>query len=342
MRLENEFGWNEVRFYEGDQLLDREVLGVYLCSLDGVDYLMRCHLDEYQGSYHYDYSLSDFSGEFEERFQWNSVSFDTNFAAPFHKEFKPEEIAAFWEELGGLLSHSIRLVERDGELLAEENPSAELPCLNTFPKRFTQDPEKSLLENLEAFQAAMSPVWTPLAPQEGAALPITRPLELTFLSGAGAWQTQLTLNPNGTFIGDYCDADMDVHYVCQFHGTFRVDGQLTPASWQLTLEELVLDTGRPIGVEWSEDGVLYVASIPYGFDGENLGPLAPGARFILYSPQAQGHAPGTELYGAEEFWGWWQDRREFTSAADTLGCWGLHNLEMGYGFFSYDWAQPAS
>ena len=86
--------------------------------------------------------------------------------------------------------------------------------------------------------------------------------------------------------------------------------------------------------EWDEGGIHYISSEPYGFDGADGKALGPGAGFIFYLPNATGHAPGTDLYGAYDFWTWWPNRHIFYSAADILGRWGLHNLEMDYGFFS--------
>ncbi len=326
--------WN-VEFWENGERLYWKSPGVCLYTQDGKDYLLYYTLNENQGVFGYSYRVADFGGEFEENPVWNSLRFDINFGAPFHKDFDPEKIAVFMDELNELLSHSIRLNNVDGELTAEKCQPEDLPWLDNYPDIFTRDPDKSLEENLKDFQAAMTAAYPPPEPiGETDALPFDQPIALEFCSGAGAWQTELTLHGDGTFTGDYEDADMEIRYVCQFHGKFGNFVQLTEHSWSLTLEELVLDTKYPVGTEWDEGEYHYVSSIPYGFDGKNLGPLDPGARFILYSPEAQGHAPGTELYGAYEFWTWWPNRHYFQTSSDTLGCYGLHNLEMGYGFFS--------
>ena len=328
----------EVQFWEGDELIDREAPGVclYSYSLGGPNHILRYSLDEYQGNYHYYYSVSDFSGEFEDTFLWNQTTFDTNFNSPFHKDFDPEEIAGFMDELNGLLSHSLRLSNADGELAVEDCWPEDLSWLDSDPERFVRDPDKSLLENLRAFQAAMPPDWTPPAPELGAKLPFDQPIKLEFYSGAGSWRTELTLNPDGSFTGDYCDADMDIQYVCQFHGRFGDLAQVTDSSWYMTLEELVLDTKYPVGTEWDEPPYHYISSEPYGFDGEDGTALKPGAGFILYTPEATGHQPGTELYGAYEFWTWQHtgSRNHLHIASQTLNCWGLYNLETGYGVFS--------
>ena len=336
--LENEYGWPEVRFYENGQLIDREIPDVYLCSLDGTDYVLRCHLDEYQGDFRYDYSLARFDGRYEETQQWKEVRFDTNFNALFHREFAPEAIASFVEELNELLSHSVRLSDKDGKLLAEAALPVNLDWLDGFPNVFVRDPDKSLLENLKNFRTAMPRDLKPPAADKTVTLS-DQPIDMMFCSGAGAWETTLTLHGDGYFEGDYSDADMDIHYVCQFHGRFRNIVQISGASFYMALEELVLDTKRPVGEEWDEDGIHYISSEPYGFYGADGNALKPGAGFIFYLPDAAGHAPGTELYGATDFLSWLPDRsRRFNSASDTLGCYGLHNLETGDGFFdSHSW-----
>lgn len=343
------WGDTEVQFFENGVLVNRESPGVYLCTLDGEDYILHYRVEnEYPGYFLYSYHIGRFSGEPDDLFpeetgQWGEVSFDLSFGAPFHRGFDPEAIAAFAGEINGLLAHSVRLDERDGALAAQTGLTEDLDFLNSFPEVFVRAPEKSLLENLEAFQETMTRAYPPAQPGEPGPLPIEKPLDLYFASGVGAWSTWIHLDPDGAFTGSFTDADMGVAgedypggttYLCLFHGSFGPAVQLTPASWSLALEELVLTTGHPVGEEWVKEGVRYIASEPYGLDGADGSALEPGAQFILYAPEATGHAPGTELYGAYEFWTWWSRRNTLESAADTLGCWGLHSLETGYGFFS--------
>ena len=309
---------------------------LFLCTLEGVDYLLDYSVYEEQGTYRMDYRLETWKGEFTENARWNSISFDLNFGTPFHKDFDPEAIADFVDELNELLAHSELLFSTDPGL--PETGREDLSRLEGV----AWDSGSSLRKNLEDLKGSMPPDWTPPAAQAGTQLPIDEPLSMTFASGVGAWSTELTLEADGSFTGLFVDSDMGVdgpdypggtRYVCQFHGKFHQIAPITGSSWYMTLEELTLDTGRPIGEKWIEDEVLYISSAPYGFDNDN-GPLQPGAAFLFYTPDAQGHAPGTELYGACEFWTWWPNRHVFYSASDTLGCYGLHNLEMGDGFFT--------
>ena len=175
-------------------------------------------------------------------------------------------------------------------------------------------------------------------------LPFDVPMKLMFCSGAGAWDTLLTLQPDGSFEGDYHDADMTIEYVCQFHGRFGDIRQVTDASWSLTLEELTLDTKYPVGAEWDEGVIHYISSTPYGFDKKGgEGTLEPGAQFMFYTPEAEGYRPTDELYGMEQsddyesvmyqFWSWWPDKHVWGPYAGPLGCYGLCNMATGQGFF---------
>ncbi len=83
---------------------------------------------------------------------------------------------------------------------------------------------------------------------------------MMFCSGAGGWQTMLSLNADGSFSGIYLNSDMGSYgaeypngtaYICQFHGSFKDIVQLSDASWSLTLDEPVLDTGHEAGEEWA-------------------------------------------------------------------------------------------
>ncbi len=313
---------------------------LFLCTLDGEDYLLRYRPTMYQGNFSYSYELFFLKDGVETTVQQKSISFDTNFSAPFHGTFDPIAISSFVDELNGLLAHSVQLFNTHADLQAAFDQAGTLTetlwWLDDFEGIFTRDPSKSMSENLQDFQAAMTRAQTPAVPVKTDSLPLNHPVEMEFLSGAGAWRTTLTLNPDGSFAGEYTDSDADVQYICRFHGSFGAFARLTDASWSLTLKELVLDTGHPFGEEWRENGIRYVSSGPYGLDDPDSAPLEPGSAFLLYTPEATGYAPGTELYGALPFWTWWPDRRQFIDAGDQLGCYGLHNLATGYGFFSPD------
>ena len=72
-------------------------------------------------------------------------------------------------------------------------------------------------------------------PPEESTLPIPEEgVHFTFSSGAGAWSTDLTLFPDGTFSGKFHDRDMDITYLCQFQGVFSMLTPLDSRTWSLT------------------------------------------------------------------------------------------------------------
>lgn len=202
-----------------------------------------------------------------------------------------------------------------------------------------------LIQEAASYYQAFPPIF------EDGPLPFNMPMEMRFSSGAGAWSTFLTLRPDGSFEGKYGDTDMadggssyrTIEYVCNFHGRFGDIRKVTDASWSMALEDLVIDTERPIGEEWIKGNTLYISSAPYGLskrdDEDGSIPLQPGAPFMLYTPEASGK-PGGELYGIENepwpnrFWDWWPGHYNISESGGTLGCYGLRNMETGYGFFS--------
>lgn len=328
------FGSKDVNFGQGSA-------SIFLCTLDGEDYLLCYYPTMYQGVCMYSYELSTLADNKEMRIQGNRVDFDINFGSLNNNDFDPEAITAFMDEINDLLSHSVQMLNTDSDLLAvfekEGRLYDSLWWLDDWGPEFARDESRSLQENLEDFQTVITALQEPMIIEKADGLPITEPLEMAFYSGAGGWSTYLTLNPDGSFAGDYADGNVDGISVCQFHGRFGNMKKLSDASWLLILNELELDTGHSVGEEWDEsDGdytTHYISSEPYGFEDDDWTTLKPGAQFILYSPEATGHEPGTELYGALEFQSWMHKHKEFISADDILNCWGLQNMETGQGFF---------
>ena len=165
--------------------------------------------------------------------------------------------------------------------------------------------------------------WSP-APVTSLPIPGGEGLELEFCSGAGAWQTDLTLNQDGSFTGVYEDADVDVHYVCSFRGRFGGFQSLSGDTYAMTLEELELTTGRPVGEEWQEGDILYISADPYG--------LEDGTEFLFYTPEV------STAQLPEEFLLWVNadEKTQLLTDDRPLGRYGLYNETMGYGFFTYE------
>lgn len=130
--------------------------------------------------------------------------------------------------------------------------------------------------------SAPEPTPTPsvAASDVGAEFFSTLPLQFSFLSGAGGWSTELYLNSDesyvGNFTGQYHDSNMGDEgegyqgsvYYCNFTGKFTEPERLDEFVYSVKLEELTYD---PPGAESIEDGTLYVTTGPYGL--ENVGEL---------------------------------------------------------------------
>ena len=137
---------------------------VFLCTLDGEDYLLRYLPYMGQGIAGYSYHLYTLEGGVETEVQENELYFEINFGMPTPdggvrdpaEIFDPEEIAAFTEEVNGLLSHSVQLLNTDQNLLEtferEGRLEDTLGFLDDWGLIYTRDPEKSLLENLRDFR----------------------------------------------------------------------------------------------------------------------------------------------------------------------------------------------
>lgn len=163
------------------------------------------------------------------------------------------------------------------------------------------------------------------SPSAEPTLPISGPLFLYFSSGVGAWDTELVLEPDGTFIGSYHDTDMGTTgegypngtmYINRFEGRFTCIRQLDEYSYALTLAELTSDYEE--GKSRIEDGICYVSSVPYG--------LEKGSEFVFYLPDT----PTAGLN--EDFLSWWPSRYS-DPVPETLRLSALYNVETGYGFF---------
>ena len=181
-----------------------------------------------------------------------------------------------------------------------------------YPVRFDPD------EVMQAIEAAADPT----APQEltanAAAYP-TETLEFVFASGAGGWGTYLTLQPDGSFTGDYSDSGMDTCYECKFEGRFTDIQQISDYCWAMKLGDVTIE--KEEGTTWTENGIHYIAAGPHGVSG--------GTDFLLY-------APGTpvDLIPAE-CRNWWPDAYRWRNGEiNMLNGWSLCNLNEGTAFFT--------
>ena len=148
-----------------------------------------------------------------------------------------------------------------------------------------------------------------------------------FLSGAGAWSTELVVSPDGSFTGYYHDTDMGdsgadypngTRYECDFSGTFALVEQRDEFTYILRLTSLALK--EEPGTERVADGLKLISAEAYGISG--------GDEFMLYSP-------GSRSEGLpEEFLEWVRMASAWEEPPETLPFWGLYNLGEQAGFFT--------
>lgn len=163
---------------------------------------------------------------------------------------------------------------------------------------------------------------------DGLLLPEDLPQTLRYSSGAGGWETVLTLNRDGTFQGEYHDSEMGAatpeypngeYYISSFTGKFSDIKRENDYTFVMQLE--YINTELEPGEEWIEDGIKYIAAEPVGIEG--------GKEFRLYLPEA----PADEL--SEDFLIWDIPRLFSDSKAEVLTYYGLFNVTEKTGFFAY-------
>lgn len=127
-------------------------------------------------------------------------------------------------------------------------------------------------------------VFASVACNRAATLPLPKDeIKLVFSSGAGGWETLLTLRRDGSFEGEYHDSDIGTTgenypngtvHICTFSGTFSDIEKADEHTYTMQLAEI--HTVQTDGEEWIEDGIRYIAAGPYGIDG--------GTEFRFYTP----------------------------------------------------------
>lgn len=158
--------------------------------------------------------------------------------------------------------------------------------------------------------------------------------EFLFASGAGAWCTTLTINPDGTFEGLYHDSDMGdtgegypggTRYSCRFTGTFTEPVPVNEYTYSFKIASI--EYADEPGTEEILDGIKYIYSEVYGLDNAE--------EIYLYLPEALlAKLP-------EEYLGWIGQYDIADGSEDTLDCYGLYNVAMQEGFSSYEIEEDA-
>lgn len=152
--------------------------------------------------------------------------------------------------------------------------------------------------------------------------------EFIFCSGAGGWETSMTINEDGTFSGSFHDSDMGdtgegypngIVYFCEFSGQFEAPVKVNDYTYSMKIKSL--KTTDPTEAPTIEDGVKFIPSGPYGIENTD--------ELLVYLP-----GTSVELL-PEEFVSWVSaplvvDFYEMGS----IDFYGLYNPVEKDGFFS--------
>lgn len=153
-------------------------------------------------------------------------------------------------------------------------------------------------------------------------------LEWSFSSGVGAWSTDLRIQADGSFTGEYHDSEMGetgadypegTIYGCSFHGKMSLVEPADGSLWRVRVDSLELDEGQVDAA--IEDGVRYVTSIPYG--------LSAGDEMTLY-------LPGTPVSLIPEEMLFWAHVMDLETVPDALENWFLCSEQNGSGFVGFE------
>lgn len=212
-------------------------------------------------------------------------------------------------------------------------------CNAHKPNRTGADATQATPEPTAVSTTESSETDTSITPETNPSAAVQLPLpgetvEFSFLSGAGAWRTILTLNRDGSFTGWFLDSEMGEVgeaypngsvYVCDFSGKFKNIEAVDAYSYKMTLTDL--KTEKPVGEEWIENEIRYVASGPHGLNDPMTNQVCTD--FVFYLPDT----PVEQV--PEEFLIWWPYRSSQESdEIHTLSCYGILNVAASFGFFA--------
>ncbi len=162
-------------------------------------------------------------------------------------------------------------------------------------------------------------------PEKEASIFSQMPDEFIFTSGAGAWSTEIELDDDGTFEGQFHDSEMGAigegypngsYYECEFEGKFSTPVKVSDHVYKMTLESLTLD--EPEGKEYIKDGVKHICSGPYGIED--------GKTFLIY-------LPGTHVSELPEGFLFWANvYTDYDNDRLPENFYGIYNVEADAGF----------
>ena len=157
-------------------------------------------------------------------------------------------------------------------------------------------------------------------------------MEWSFCSGVGGWSTELYIQPDGSFSGNFHDSEMGdsadgypngTIYICAFNGQLSFVGQVDENICRLRVDSLTKEDVT----ETVEDGVRYVSADSYG--------ISEGETFLLYRP-------GTPVSALPEEMLFWAHVIDQETPPTELETWFLGSEQNDSGFVGYPQASIAN
>lgn len=170
----------------------------------------------------------------------------------------------------------------------------------------------------------------PAAPPEPVNFFESMPSSYILCSGAGAWSTDLTLEPDGAFTGVYHDSEMGLAgegyphgtcYYCAFSGKFAQPEQVDGTTWSMEIETIELEHPADESEEIIDE-IRYVYTGPYGLENTE--------ELLIYLPDTPVEGLAEEVLWAVRGPYDWQAAED-----GTLGVYVIYNPAEELGFAQY-------
>ena len=209
-----------------------------------------------------------------------------------------------------------KTTDQSDEEAVNEEPIGEEPASDETTSEASAG-EESITE-----EQASEDIVSEVSDETNNLLPISEPVDMVFSSGAGAWGTEMTLHPDGTFEGQYMDSDSGdigedyngVTYIATFTGKFDDTKQVNDYTYRMILTEVNIEETE----EWIENGVKYIPSDVYGISGGDV--------FYFFTDKTPMNALTEECKS-------WTRAFFVEEHQETLMRYGLYNALQGYAFF---------
>lgn len=151
-------------------------------------------------------------------------------------------------------------------------------------------------------------------------------ISFVFCSGAGGWMTEMTINSDGSFQGEYHDSDMGSSgegydgtiYQSKFSGQFTEPEKINEYTYSVMIQKINYEN-EP-NTEEIKDNALYKYTEAYGLEDTE--------EILIYLPGV----PSTEL--PEEFVQW--IGYDKINEDGELSVYGLYNVVPKNGFSGYE------